>query len=391
MDVTDQTAKSFVDSVLTTTSDVGGPMRLKALILGDFGVGKTSLFRTCPKPVIIDPEHGTLPLRKEKIPRIPVRNWEQVFQALHFIRTGDHDYQTLCLDDLHDIQSYDITHILRENSKAFMTRDLWGIAKSHGHTLIQWLNAIQMQRDMHIVVNVNTKTETDDDGKIVGIAPDLQGGFREQVCRNFKVVGYLEARERRPDEEGDEDILRRVIVYPYGNRNRAKDRYTPPDNDRSILDHPAERPGICLPDLGVWIERIEAEGVDIPDDDADPVDETTPEPATMPEPEPEKKASKKAKPKAEEPEPAAEPELDLTEEEPEELPAPAELRKLIIDTYNGAKKSGILGKDGKEIHLEMGTVIKDELVKHKVAKLSELDDSLALDKIVKSLEEIETS
>lgn len=89
-----------IDIVSTKDSKLKG---LKVLVYGASGVGKTSLIKTLPDPIIISSEDGLLSLADEDIPAIEIHNEADFRNALKYCRSKDFDYQTVCLDSLTDI------------------------------------------------------------------------------------------------------------------------------------------------------------------------------------------------------------------------------------------------------------------------------------------------
>jgi hypothetical protein len=393
---TSESSVAFMKDALTTTDEVD-TLRLRALIMGDFGSGKTTLAGTCPAPIILDPEGGTLSLRGKNIPRVKIADWPSVFQAIHFLRTQKHDYRTLFIDDLHEIQQYDLLYIQKQAGKSTMNRDLWGLAKKHGKILCTWLKALQLQRDMHVVVCCNSKIQSDDEGRVIGIDPDLQGGFREEVCRSFNLIGYLQSREATPtekEEENHEPIVRRVVVWPYGDMTKAKDRYSPEGDGRSLLDdvEGGSRPGVCLPDVGLWVRRIEESGLEMIAAETGATEE--PEEAPVPStPSLAIVEDSSSSPPTESSEKSPEKEEAPSGPSPDELPHPDELVATIVGTFTGYRQAD---KDNEgEVEWEPAAAAVAEIIKKHIAKAGVKDlagmskDALALAAIIDDLTEWE--
>ncbi len=88
---------------ITTTAQSAG--HVKCLVYGDSGIGKTTLCKTAPNPIIISAERGLLSLDDVEIPTIEIENHLDLQEAYRLITT-DENYkgvETVCLDSISDI------------------------------------------------------------------------------------------------------------------------------------------------------------------------------------------------------------------------------------------------------------------------------------------------
>ncbi|MCP4573356.1 MAG: AAA family ATPase [bacterium] len=231
-----------------TTTDQVSTMYPRILVVGMAKSGKTSLAKTCPNPLIIDPEAGTIPLRHHKLDRLPVDSWESFIGALQYVRDEEHEWKTLFVDGLSVINGWDIDFIQRQHNVKTMMPELWGVARKHGLKLLGLLKQIQTKRNMMIVVTCTEKMEKD--GKteeVVLRGPDLQGAFRYMICKDFDIVAFTKTQEIPPEKDGEQPrTLYRALTKPHGPRQEAGDRW-------GVLSTIEEL------DIGAWMAKIRAD------------------------------------------------------------------------------------------------------------------------------------
>lgn len=88
---------------LTTTKDQTS--FIKCLVYGDSGIGKTTLAKTCPKPLIISSEKKMMSLKDEKIPVVLIEDHKDLAEVLQKIKTDKKfaNFETIVLDSVSDI------------------------------------------------------------------------------------------------------------------------------------------------------------------------------------------------------------------------------------------------------------------------------------------------
>lgn len=79
--------------------------KVKSLVYGGAGIGKTRLCATAPNPIILSAESGLLSLRKENLPAIIIKTMDDLYEAYDWL-TGSAEakaYETVCLDSISEI------------------------------------------------------------------------------------------------------------------------------------------------------------------------------------------------------------------------------------------------------------------------------------------------
>lgn len=200
--------------------------KVKMLVSGGPGSGKTHLFSTAPNPFVIATEDGVLTLHKFAIPYIKLDDTMAVYEDfLEILRAAREkrkiemkdgtilDFakiETLCLDSVWMLNSRLKKEILESGSIRNAQKDLWGVLLDQIKDCV--LQLIDM--DYHIIVTVGEAVKTDEmDAEEKVITYNFQGSFRNEI-------GYLF------------DFNLYMVKEPRG-RNTIYKCYTNDENNRS--------------------------------------------------------------------------------------------------------------------------------------------------------------
>ena len=164
-------------------------LRLKALMYGKAGVGKTTAAIQMPKPYVIDTEDGSTHygdlIEKSGGVVFQTNSAEEVLKEIRALATEDHDYLTLVIDPFTPL--YDM--LLDEGERA-VGSDFgrhYGYANKQCKRLFNLLTAL----DMNIIMTAHSKNEYGDAMKVIGETFD---GWKK-LDYLFDLVFSLERRE----------------------------------------------------------------------------------------------------------------------------------------------------------------------------------------------------
>lgn len=89
----------------TTTREEAATHGVKMLVYGPAGVGKTTLVRTAPTPLLISAESGVLSLGDADIPTVVVESFADLQDAFRFVvdSAEAQHFQTICLDSISEL------------------------------------------------------------------------------------------------------------------------------------------------------------------------------------------------------------------------------------------------------------------------------------------------
>lgn len=137
---------------------IDAPMRL--LVYGVEGVGKSTFAAGAPKPVFVGELGGT---RRLKVARFrEPRTWQNLFEAIEELTTGEHSYQTAVFDTLDWFEPMAWAYVLESArdklGRPYKTIEDVGYGKGYIAALIHWrsflkrLDQLRDERGMHVVL-----------------------------------------------------------------------------------------------------------------------------------------------------------------------------------------------------------------------------------------------
>ena len=175
--------------------------RLKALIFGESGVGKTTLATQFPKPYVIDTERGSV--NDQYVDRINASggavfhttSFDEIVQEVRSLISVDHDFRTLVIDPVTVVYEDMLAHWERRVGSDYGRH--FAAAKK------EWrrLSALLSHLDMNVILTAHAKLQYADDGsfKVIGATYDGAKGtdywvdlslecFREDGKRSFRII-----------------------------------------------------------------------------------------------------------------------------------------------------------------------------------------------------------
>lgn len=140
-----------------------------ATIIGDSGLGKTSLAATFPKPIVIRAEDGLQAIPSDMRPdAFPVlHSVDSLWNQLTALIKEDHEYKTLVVDSVTALERLFIQHVIESDTKnpRSINQALGGYgaglaAVAAMHQRVRKACGILNEKGMHIVFVAHADTET---------------------------------------------------------------------------------------------------------------------------------------------------------------------------------------------------------------------------------------
>lgn len=187
----------------------------KTTFIGSSHVSEKSHARTPQKTLILSAESGLLSVKEKAIDYIPINQFQDMIDAWQFLATEKHEYTTVGIDSLTEIQQICMDAILQENEREKPQISDWGTLNNRMIAMIRKFRDLPL----NIVVSCLVRTVEDEETMSTKIVPQLQGSIRDMVPAYFDEVFYLFAKENK-----DGDIVHHMLTHGHDKVQFAKDR-----------------------------------------------------------------------------------------------------------------------------------------------------------------------
>lgn len=212
---------------------------LNILVYGDPGAGKTVLAGSADSvaamsPVLfIDIEGGTFSIRERNpnVDVVRVKSWNDMQQVYNALYSGDHDYKTVVLDSLTEIQKFSMYNIMKQLIKEDPDRDPdIPSMREWGKNIEQIRLLVRAFRDLPMNTIFTALAKEDKDPKTGKLKnrPSLSGKLANEVAGFLDIVGYLYTKPI-------DGVYHRLLLTQPTDQHVAKDRS---DNFPQILQDP---------------------------------------------------------------------------------------------------------------------------------------------------------
>jgi hypothetical protein len=157
--------------------------KVKAVIYGKSGSGKTTFAATAPKPIFASAEQGLLSIRDNNIDYVNITTLAELQELILFLKKGEHDYETLVIDSISEINEI-IKAGIEKGGRAMQLQD-WGTLAREIRNLLMKSKML----DMHILFIAQEKV-IEVEGDRPTKMPSMNGKAAGDICYAMDIVGY---------------------------------------------------------------------------------------------------------------------------------------------------------------------------------------------------------
>lgn len=197
-------------TLIKKASEINVQTRIKALIYGQAGTGKTTLAISAPKPLLIDFDGGVHRVNFKHLTDVGIVQVGSYQDFLDVLNEDLSAYETIIIDTGGKMLDYMADYLIKKNpklGKSNGTLTLQGYGERKGE--FSAINRRISIMDKHILYVAHRETRQDgDDTRYV---PLFGGSNYDSLVTELDLVGYLEANGRK-----------RVITFDPTSRNDGK-------------------------------------------------------------------------------------------------------------------------------------------------------------------------
>lgn len=220
------------------------PFNLSMITYGRSGTGKTTFAASFPKPALLlnIKEDGTDSISDMKgVDIIRITTWDEFEQVYWFLKTGKHQYKTVIMDAVTQLQDLAINKIKGDKDEEdVLSQRLWGQVSN---LMRKWLIDYRDLINHHKIEAINfichdrvNESEDGGGGQLdPEVGPRLMPSVSSYLCGSVKVIGYTfikEVKSKDPTKRGEDtnvEYRMRLGPNPYyvTKVRRPKTGFTP--------------------------------------------------------------------------------------------------------------------------------------------------------------------
>jgi hypothetical protein len=192
---------------------------LKVLVYGQNGTQKTRFAASAPKVLIIDiNEKGTKSARSFKGGKVfPVKRWEDFSYIYWYLRDAPHDFESVAIDNLTQLQMMCMSHVLKEAGDKDPNKDPALASKRDWGKVTELLKPLVLDfrnLEMHVIFIAQERIEGDEDEGYFHV-PNMSAGNRSIATGAVDIIGRTYQKEvRKGKRKGKKRGKEEIVIEP---------------------------------------------------------------------------------------------------------------------------------------------------------------------------------
>lgn len=161
--------------------------KIKAVIYGASGSGKTTFAGTAKDAIFLSAEGGLLSIANKGVSYVEIKSLQDLRDMEVYLRTKPHSFKTVIIDSITEINDIIKSDIEKKTGRAMQLQD-WGVlAKEIKKTLRNFRDL-----PLHVVfIAQEAYDEKDENGTATKIIPSLNGKASTEIAYFMDIVGYV--------------------------------------------------------------------------------------------------------------------------------------------------------------------------------------------------------
>lgn len=217
---------------------------VKAAFYGRSGTGKTTLSATFPAPILLldikEEGEDSIADMGKTVKVLPIYFWEEIEQIYWYLKSGDHQFKTVVIDTVTQMQALKMEAIKSSMGKSgagLITKQMWGMISGELQTwIINYrdlpMNVVFLAQDR---VNKNDDGDDESDEQLdPEVGPAIMPSAAKTLNASVKVIGQTYLKEVIRKEKGKgitREVEYRLRLGPHAfyttKIRKPRERYLP--------------------------------------------------------------------------------------------------------------------------------------------------------------------
>lgn len=161
--------------------------KVKAVIYGASGSGKTTFAGNAKKAIFASAEGGLLSIADKNVDYVEIKSLQDLIEMRNYLSTQKHDFETVIIDSITEINDIIKLEIEKKTGKAMQLQD-WGTLQKR---IVEVLRSFR-DLDMNVLFIAQEKEASkDENGVSAKLVPNLNGDMADRIAYFMDIVGYI--------------------------------------------------------------------------------------------------------------------------------------------------------------------------------------------------------